>query len=205
MGSTNLTASALDTRPAPTKGTFTSRESATIARAMGLIETKCLCAGPLLNDSSAVDRYLRLRFAGLEREEFHALFLDANLKLIAAELISIGTLTSTAIYPREVARAALTHNAAAVVLAHNHPSGNCTPSNADLEHHEHMERALSILDIRLVDNMVVTASRTISIPGYQAEKSERERQERKLLMEHLRAERAAARAAKKAARASTAV
>ena len=79
----------------------------------------------------AVRDYLRLHLAGLEHEIFLALWLDAQNRLIVAEEIFRGTLTQTSVYPREVVKQALRHNAAAVVLAHNHPSGVAEPSRAD--------------------------------------------------------------------------
>ena len=85
----------------------------------------------VLASPQAVRDYLRVALARLEHEVFMALFLDAQNRVIAAEELFRGTLTQTSVYPREVVKRALVHNAAAVILAHNHPSGVAEPSRAD--------------------------------------------------------------------------
>lgn len=103
----------------------------------------------------AVRDYLRLHLAGLPHEVFFALWLDAQNRLIAAEELFCGTLTQTSVYPREVVKKALAHNAAAVVLAHNHPSGLAEPSRADeLLTHE-LKQALALVDVRVLDHFIV--------------------------------------------------
>ena len=98
-----------------------------------------------MSSPGAVRAHLRLRFADLEHEEFHALWLDAQNCLIAADLLLAGTLTQTSVYPREVVKTALAHNAGAVILAHNHPSGTVEPSIADKWLTEALKAALSSL------------------------------------------------------------
>ena len=90
------------------------------------------CAATDLSSPQAVRDYLRLSIAHLPYEVFMCLFLDARNRLLASEELFRGTLTHTSVYPREVARHALMHNAAAVIVAHNHPSGTATPSRSDL-------------------------------------------------------------------------
>lgn len=107
---------------------------------------------------SAVRDYLRLHLAGLPHEVFFALWLDAQNRLIAGEELFRGTLTQTSVYPREVVKKALRHNAAAVVLAHNHPSGVAEPSSADEHLTRELRQALALVDVRVLDHFVVAGS-----------------------------------------------
>ncbi len=111
-----------------------------------------------LASPAAVRDYLRLHLAGLPHEVFFALWLDAQNRLIAAEELFRGTLTQTSVYPREVVKKALGHNAASVVLAHNHPSGVAEPSSADRELTAELRRALVLVDVRVLDHFVVAGS-----------------------------------------------
>ena len=104
---------------------------------------------------AAVRDYLRLHLAGLAHEVFLALWLDAQNCLIAAEELFHGTLTQTSVYPREVVKKALWHNAAAVVLAHNHPSGATEPSAADRTLTQELKQALALVDVRVLDHFIV--------------------------------------------------
>ena len=104
---------------------------------------------------AAVRDYLRLHLAGLAHEVFLALWLDAQNCLIAAEELFHGTLTQTSVYPREVVKKALWHNAAAVDLAHNHPSGVAEPSNADQLLTRELKQALALVDVRVLDHFIV--------------------------------------------------
>ncbi|WP_300454524.1 DNA repair protein RadC [Accumulibacter sp.] len=113
--------------------------------------------GIALVSPAAVRDYLRLRLAGLPHEVFVALWLDAQNRLIAAEELFRGTLTQTSVYPREVVKQALYHNAAAVVLAHNHPSGVAEPSRADELLTAELKQVLALVDVRVVDHFIVAA------------------------------------------------
>jgi len=103
----------------------------------------------------AVRDYLRLHLAGLAHEVFFAFWLDAQNRLIASEELFRGTLTQTSVYPREVVKKALWHNAAAVVLAHNHPSGVAEPSSADQFLTREIKQALALVDVRVLDHFIV--------------------------------------------------
>ena len=120
-------------------------------------------ARPLLGSPAAVRDYLRLRLAHLDHEVFVVLFLDAQHRLIAAEERFRGTLSQTSVYPREVVKTALRHNAAAVILAHNHPSGLAEPSRADELLTAALKQALALVDIRTLDHFVVGGNNTISL------------------------------------------
>ena len=111
--------------------------------------------GDALSTPAAVRDYLRLQLAGLPYEVFYALWLDAQNRLIAAEELFHGTLTQTSVYPREVVKKALAHNAAAVVLAHNHPSGVAEPSSADEFLTRELKQALALVDVRVLDHFIV--------------------------------------------------
>ena len=114
--------------------------------------------GDALSTPAVVRDYLRLQLAGLPYEVFYALWLDAQNRLIAAEELFHGTLTQTSVYPREVVKKALAHNAAAVVLAHNHPSGVAEPSSADEFLTRELKQALALVDVRVLDHFIVAGS-----------------------------------------------
>ena len=111
--------------------------------------------GDALTTPGAVRDYLRLNLSGLAHEVFFALWLDSQNRLIAAEELFRGSLTQTSVYPREVVKKALWHNAAAVVLAHNHPSGVSEPSAADQSLTRELKQALALVDVRVLDHFIV--------------------------------------------------
>ena len=116
---------------------------------------------PLTDPASARD-FLRARLAGREHEIFGVLFLDQRHRVLAFEELFRGTLNGTAVYPREVVKRSLTHNAAAVIFTHNHPSGNPEPSRADEVLTQRLKDALSLVDIRVLDHLVVGREGVIS-------------------------------------------
>ena len=111
-----------------------------------------------LSTPGAVRDYLRLHLAGLRHEVFFALWLDAQNRLISAEELFRGSLTQTSVYPREVVKAALAQNAAAVVFAHNHPSGVAEPSSADTHLTRELKQALALVDVTVLDHFIVAGS-----------------------------------------------
>lgn len=111
----------------------------------------------------AVSQYLQLHLATRPHEVFAVLFLDAQHRLIALEEMFRGTLTQTSVYPREVVVRALHHHAAAVVLAHNHPSGGVEPSRADEALTQTLKSALALVDVRVLDHVIVAAGQTLSM------------------------------------------
>jgi len=108
-----------------------------------------------LGSPEAVRRYLRLRLEHQQVEVFTGLFLDAQNQLIAAEELFSGTLTQTSVYPREVVKQALRHNAASVIFAHNHPSGVAEPSRADEHLTQALKQALALVDVRVLDHFII--------------------------------------------------
>jgi DNA repair protein RadC len=121
-----------------------------------------LTTGTALNSPKAVAHYLQLLFHGKAHESFVVLFLDVKNRLIEAEEMFRGTLTQAVIYPREIVKAALARNAAGVILAHNHPSGEPEPSSADLKLTQILKQALSLVDVRVLDHIVVAGRHTYS-------------------------------------------
>jgi DNA repair protein RadC len=116
----------------------------------------------VLTSPEAVRDYLRLTLSALPHEAFVGLFLDSQHRLLAAEELFRGTLAQTSVYPREVVKAALAHNAAAVIFAHNHPSGIAEPSRADELLTQALKQALSLVDIRTLDHFVVAGTQVVS-------------------------------------------
>lgn len=122
-----------------------------------------LKTGPALNQPHHVKRYCTAALGHQTVEHCIALYLDSQYRLIVSEELSRGTLTQASIYPREVVKAALKHHAAALILAHNHPSGVSEPSEADLALTRHLKHALALVDIRLLDHLIVTATDAVSL------------------------------------------
>lgn len=115
-----------------------------------------LTATPVMTSPAAVGDYLRLTLGAQMREVFRCLFLDTQNRLIADVELFQGTLDQAAVYPREVIRTALLHNAAGVILAHNHPGGDPQPSAADDTLTATLARSLALIDIRVLDHFIVS-------------------------------------------------
>lgn len=119
-------------------------------------------SGDALSSPAAVRNYLRLLLGGRGQEVFVVLFLDAQHRVIAAEELFHGTLTQTSVYPREVVKRALHHNAAATIFAHNHPSGVSEPSQSDQLLTDALKQALGLVDVRVLDHFIVAGSACLS-------------------------------------------
>jgi DNA repair protein RadC len=118
--------------------------------------------GGVLNSPAAVRDYLRLKLGNLPREVFMVLLLDAQHRVVASEELFAGTLTQTSVYQREVVKRALHHNAAAVIFAHNHPSGVAEPSRADEMLTRALKEALALVDVKVLDHFVVAGNQCVS-------------------------------------------
>lgn len=118
--------------------------------------------GAALDSPTAVRDFLRLRLHGLAHEVFVGVFLDARHRVLGVEDLFRGTLMQTSVYPREVVKRALAHNAAAIIFAHNHPSGVAEPSRADELLTANLKRALALVDVKVLDHFVVGADSTLS-------------------------------------------
>jgi DNA repair protein RadC len=121
-----------------------------------------MAARDALSSPRAVRDYLRLTLQGLEHEVFMALLLDAQNRVIKAEELFRGTLTQTSVYPREVVKLALRHNAASVIFAHNHPSGVAEPSRSDEALTQALKQALALVDVKVLDHFIVAGSGCLS-------------------------------------------
>jgi len=114
-----------------------------------------LKSGDAMSSPNSVRDYLRLTLQSKKHEVFVAIFLDAQNRSIAAEELFTGTLTQTSVYPREVVKRALHHNAAALIFAHNHPSGIAEPSHADEILTQSLKQALALVDVKVLDHFIV--------------------------------------------------
>lgn len=121
-----------------------------------------LQAGVTMSSPQVVKQFLQLLLAHKNYESFTVLFLDVGNKLIATEELFRGTLTHAAVYPREVVKAALRHNAAALLLAHNHPSGTATPSQSDHALTRTLKTALAMIDVKVLDHLIVAGNHVYS-------------------------------------------
>ncbi|HWP11611.1 MAG TPA: DNA repair protein RadC [Ramlibacter sp.] len=122
-----------------------------------------LKAREVFSSPGAVKQYLQLHLAARAHEVFAVLFLDAQNRLVAMDELFRGTLTQTSVYPREVVLRALRHEAASVVLAHNHPSGTVQPSRADEALTQTLKAALALVDVRVLDHVIVAPGDALSM------------------------------------------
>ena len=139
-----------------------ARERGVLDRALEIVG-RALREREVFATPDAVKQYLQSRLAGEQREHFGVMYLDSQNRLIAFQVHFTGTLTQTSVYPREVVRAALAHQAAAVVLCHNHPSGNVQPSRADEALTQTLKAALALVDVRVLDHVIVAPGAALSM------------------------------------------
>lgn len=118
--------------------------------------------GDILDHPQAVRNYLRWRIGRRDTETFAILFLSTQNRVLAVEEVAQGTLDEVQVHPREIVRHTLRHNAAAIIVAHNHPSGSTLPSTEDRLLTNKLRSALELMDIRLLDHFIVTRNETIS-------------------------------------------
>ena len=133
-----------------------------IEQALKILSARLRQPGDAMNSPATVKNYLTLKMAALEHEVFSVLFLDTQHRLIALEEMFHGTLSRASVYPREVVKRALAHNASAVILAHNHPSGFAEPSTADTRLTDNLKQALELIDVKTLDHLVIAGVNTVS-------------------------------------------
>jgi DNA repair protein RadC len=133
----------------------------TIKRALKILAVRMRNTSALSSPSSVRD-YLRILLHDRGHEVFVVVFLDAQHRVIASEELFRGTLTQTSVYPREVVKAALAHNAASILFAHNHPSGVTEPSRADELITQALKQALALVDVKVLDHFVIAGSGSVS-------------------------------------------
>jgi DNA repair protein RadC len=139
----------------------TAHEEATLQAAEAILQRRLERLGRISDPTTAAD-FLRMRLAHLPNEEFHAMFLDSRHRILSCEMLFRGGIDGAEVHPRVVAQRALTLNAAAVIFAHNHPSGVAEPSAADRAITRRLCDALQLLEIRVLDHLVVGAEGTVS-------------------------------------------
>ena len=141
-------------------------QAAQLRAALALAERHAKCRlkrDGALTSPAQTARFLQLRLRRREREVFAVIFLDSQHRVIEYEELFFGTIDGTSVHPREVVRAALRYNAAAIIAAHNHPSGVAEPSQADVRITERLRAALALVDVRLLDHLVVGDTEVASL------------------------------------------
>ncbi|HHQ6722093.1 TPA: RadC family protein [Serratia fonticola] len=142
---------------------FTTHQQQVVSQALAILETQLKHRPYSLTSPEAVKTWLKLHLQPQSRECFMVLFLDNRHRLIASETLSVGTFNTTIIYPREVVIRALHHQAAAVALAHNHPAGDPTPSEADRTLTDRLVSALDLVGIRVLDHLIIGDGEPLSL------------------------------------------
>lgn len=137
-------------------------EDLTILHALSILRAR-FKRRDVFDSPSSVMHFLRLQAQGLAYEVFAVMYLDTHNRLIDYEQLFRGTLSQTAVYPREVARQALAKNAASVILHHNHPSGMCLPSKADESLTQTLKLALGLVEVRVLDHIITSDCGAISM------------------------------------------
>jgi DNA repair protein RadC len=138
-----------------TNGTYRTASAEEILRAARSEINRRFRRGQALSSPAVSQDFLRLRLAHLEHEVFAVLWLDTRHRVIGFEELFRGTIDGSSVHPREVVKSALGHNAAACILAHNHPSGISTPSSADRSITRRLVESLSLIDVRVLDHIIV--------------------------------------------------
>jgi DNA repair protein RadC len=133
----------------------------TIRRALNILQARMRSSSALASPDT-VRNYLQLLLHDRGHEVFVGVFLDAQHRVIASTELFRGTLAQTSVYPREVVKEALAHNAAAVIFAHNHPSGVSEPSRADELLTQALKQALALIDVKVLDHFVVAGAASVS-------------------------------------------
>lgn len=141
---------------------FSNTEKKVIRLAMEIFKRHLRQPGAALTSPGAVRDYLKLHFADKLQEVFVCIWMDAQHRVIEVTDAFHGTLTQTSVYPREIVRAALEKNAAAVIFAHNHPSGIAAPSQADEFLTRNLKEALQLVDVSVLDHFIVAGDQAVS-------------------------------------------
>lgn len=151
----------INSTTAPTYKTE-SNDDAILEKAENILLARIKTSGDEMNNSDNVRKFLKLKLSTKEREIFCCLFLDTQHRLIAFKEMFAGTIDSAYVYPREVIKKALECNAAAIIFAHNHPSGVCEPSDADLKITRKLKDGLALVDIRVLDHIIISGWQSYS-------------------------------------------
>ncbi|EDX5081676.1 DNA repair protein RadC [Salmonella enterica] len=141
---------------------FPVNEQRVIRRAMRLLEKYQREPGEQFLATSLTKTWLQLHLARQEREVFVVLYLDNQHRLLEHETLFLGTISHTEVHPREIVKSALRHNAAAMIIAHNHPSGMTEPSKADRTITHQIVNALNLVEVRVLDHFIIGDGNTLS-------------------------------------------
>ena len=144
-------------------GNARKNEDDLINRALFILEDRLRVHGEAMHSPDASKQYLRLKTSSLEHEVFSVLFMDNKHRVIDFQEMFRGTIDGASVWPREILKEALKVNATAVILSHNHPSGDPTPSAADKRITERVRDALELISVRVIDHIVVGAHRAVSM------------------------------------------
>lgn len=142
---------------------YTPYEQNTLRRAARILKRRMKQQQNVFDSPDTVRNFLKAQMTAYEREVFACLFLDNHHRVLAFEELFYGTIDAAAVHPREVVKRALAHNAAAAILAHNHPSGIAEPSRADERMTIRIRDALALIDVRLLDHFVVGGDSVTSL------------------------------------------
>ena len=134
-----------------------------IRRALKILETRLTYETEIFSSPGDTKNYLRLKLGGQEREIFAVLYLNNRNQLISYEELFMGTIDGSSVYVREIVKLGLSLNAAAIICAHNHPSGVCEPSHADEVITKRIKEACALMDIKLLDHLIVSATDSVSL------------------------------------------
>lgn len=143
-----------------------AQENRVIDEALQILDRRLFSRGPELTTPGLVAEYLKLLLVQQEHEVFAVVFLDAKHRVLQFEVLFHGSIDSASIYPRQVVKRALAHNAAAVILSHNHPSGCPEPSLADRLLTARLKEILNLVDVRVLDHFIVGEGRPLSLAEY---------------------------------------
>lgn len=146
--------------------TFTREEQATISAAKKILASKLKIESAALESPQAAMNYVQLQIGHYEHECFAVVFLDTKNRVKGFKKLFYGTIDGASVYPRGVVKECIKHNAAAVFLVHNHPSGVCEPSQADRMLTERLKEALALINVRVLDHFIVSNTATLSMVAY---------------------------------------
>ena len=143
-----------------------AQENRVIEKALQILDQRIFTRGPELTSPGLVADYLKLQLAQQDHEVFGVVFLDAKHRVLQFEVLFHGSIDSASVYPRQVVKRALAHNAAAVILTHNHPSGCPQPSQADRTLTARLKEVLAVVDVHVLDHFIVGEGRPLSLAEY---------------------------------------
>ncbi len=142
---------------------LTEADRALVAQAIRCLEQQYLVKQDCITNPEATRDYLKLRLYGLHYEVFACIYLDTRHRVIRYEELFRGTIDGASVHPREVVRKVMATNAAAVIIAHNHPSGLPEPSQADIRITQRLKEALALIEVRVLDHLIVGDGEAVSL------------------------------------------